>query len=580
VASVAEARGSGARVGGDGGAATDAVERDPARDPEITGLAKPLSAVTDRIGRLGRRRARLVVAFAAMALAWMVRFVQDDAFISFRYAHNLVVGRGLVFNPGDRVEGYTNFLWTLLMAVPERLGTDPVLFGQVVSIALLGATVLLTFRLADRVLDDDRSSMLTVLVLVGTASFLSYGTGGLETQLQATLITGVTVLALESLDATGRPDRWRLVVMSLLAGLALLTRLDSAVPVVFWVGAVLWGMRREGAPRRRLAVAACDLVVPAAVLVLPWMVWKIGYYGHVLPNTFVAKSGSLSALVVGVAYVAMFFVSYGLVLLIPTAVRDRSFLWRHVPLRLLVLFLCCWFVSVIRSGGDFMEFRFIVPVLPALAVVIAALVLTLTARRQMAFLAVFAVLSLLHLGNLPYPSILGTIPALRAQVASGPEDWSSIGRRLARDFPGGADRPGQVLIAIGPAGAVPYYSDLPTVDMLGLNDEWVARHGLERGNKPGHLRHAPVSYLRSRGVNLVIGLPKVVDSGQHRSYTFAEVQGLVGRSLEHRDQLPPGSVVVEIPITADRSLAVLYLTPHPDVQRHIERDGWRVVPVV
>jgi len=41
---------------------------------------------------------------------------QDDAFISFRYAQNLVDGNGLVFNPGERVEGYTNLSWTLLMA--------------------------------------------------------------------------------------------------------------------------------------------------------------------------------------------------------------------------------------------------------------------------------------------------------------------------------------------------------------------------------------------------------------------------------------------------------------------------------
>ena len=52
-------------------------------------------------------------------LAWLVSlswWLTDDAFISFRYARNLLEGHGLVFNPGERVEGYTNFLWVLELA--------------------------------------------------------------------------------------------------------------------------------------------------------------------------------------------------------------------------------------------------------------------------------------------------------------------------------------------------------------------------------------------------------------------------------------------------------------------------------
>ena len=66
---------------------------------------------------------------------------QDDAFISFRYAANLAEGHGLVFNPGERVEGYTNFLWTLIFAPVIALGLDPVpvsaSLGMIFSLALL-----------------------------------------------------------------------------------------------------------------------------------------------------------------------------------------------------------------------------------------------------------------------------------------------------------------------------------------------------------------------------------------------------------------------------------------------------------
>ena len=60
-----------------------------------------------------------VLGLAACAIVFTVTYqgnVVDDALISFRYAVNLVEGRGLVFNPGERVEGYTNFLWTIVLA--------------------------------------------------------------------------------------------------------------------------------------------------------------------------------------------------------------------------------------------------------------------------------------------------------------------------------------------------------------------------------------------------------------------------------------------------------------------------------
>ena len=69
----------------------------------------------------------IFVGFGVL-LAWINRFVQDDAYISFRYARNLADGFGLVWNIGERVEGYTNFLWTLLMVPAFWLGCDVVVW--------------------------------------------------------------------------------------------------------------------------------------------------------------------------------------------------------------------------------------------------------------------------------------------------------------------------------------------------------------------------------------------------------------------------------------------------------------------
>ena len=69
----------------------------------------------------------LVTAPWGGLLAWLSHvawFLCDDAFISFRYARNLLKGHGLVFNPGEYVEGYSNFLWTLELAHRRSGFTD------------------------------------------------------------------------------------------------------------------------------------------------------------------------------------------------------------------------------------------------------------------------------------------------------------------------------------------------------------------------------------------------------------------------------------------------------------------------
>ena len=78
-------------------------------------------------------------------LVWLASvswFLTDDAFISFRYVRNLLEGHGLVFNPGERVEGYSNFLWVLeLAAIWRVLGVAPEDAAPWLSVACTAGTV-------------------------------------------------------------------------------------------------------------------------------------------------------------------------------------------------------------------------------------------------------------------------------------------------------------------------------------------------------------------------------------------------------------------------------------------------------
>src|SRR5262245_63366246 len=96
-----------------------------------------------------KERLALVIALAALAAQVVaLDYVVDDAFISMRYARNLVDGHGLVYNlDGERVEGYTNLLWTLLLAAAMACRLDPVLVAKVLGLAAGAAVLVLTDRL-------------------------------------------------------------------------------------------------------------------------------------------------------------------------------------------------------------------------------------------------------------------------------------------------------------------------------------------------------------------------------------------------------------------------------------------------
>src|SRR5947209_17045602 len=120
-------------------------------------MEKPKSMVFSRPARIYERNFRLILLAAIAALlllAWWHRFIMDDAFISFRYADNLVRGWGLVWNEGERIEGYTNFLWTMLIAAALAAHLDAVASSMALGLAAFTASVYFTYRLAFLVLQS------------------------------------------------------------------------------------------------------------------------------------------------------------------------------------------------------------------------------------------------------------------------------------------------------------------------------------------------------------------------------------------------------------------------------------------
>jgi hypothetical protein len=239
-----------------------------------------------------------------------------------------------------------------------------------------------------------------------------------------------------------------------------------------------------------------------------------------------------------------------------------------------------WMAYVIKVGGDFMEFRFLVPMLPCLTMIIASAILQVSPRWLIRAALALAIIAGSVNHALTYDMLRHedgrpeSRQSLRAHLVDRQLDWVGIGLALARDLPGS-----DVRIAVTAAGAIPFYSRLPAVDMLGLNDRWVARHGEVGLRVPGHQRLAPLSYLIDRNVHLVLGHPQLVKAAERRdSYPQSFLSWI---RLTDRGTVPLVTPlrVVEMPVDREYVAPVVYLTPHPDVDQLIASGKWRAVPI-
>lgn len=443
--------------------------------------------------------AAVVLAFVFGALQRL--FLCDDAFISFRYARHLVDGHGLVWNPGERVEGYTNFLWVLVLAAGMGLGARPELLAPALGIVCGAAVVALVARLGAR--DHGWRDPLVWLAPACLAlhdAFLSWSTGGLETQLFSLLVfAGFSAGLGERRRDERRP--WRAPVCF---ALATLTRPDGLLFAA--VGGSAWlvdcARRRRG--WRPAAVWAAVYALPVGVHAL----WRRGYYGDWLPNTFYAKVAGLRW-EDGLHYLAFFASSYQLPLLgllaVAAVLARRGF--REGTFAAVVAVDLLYVAAI---GGDFLGFRFLVPILPYLYWLMADGVRVIQeqagrwrprwapAAAALAAVALLVGTAVSPISWLEPPGFLESVDYARQYSIRR----SDQGRYLAGLVERGV-LPADLRIATGGVGALPYYTGWYVIDHHGLTDRTVARSPVT-GSLLGHQHRVTADYLKRRRVAAVL----------------------------------------------------------------------------
>lgn len=283
----------------------------------------------------------LLIGIVVLRNAW----VCDDAYISFRTVDNLVNGFGLTWNTDERVQGFTNPLWVLLMSLAYAFTGDVYYTSIFVSLAI---TILAIVLVAFRVSRSTAGAILGITIILFSKAFIDYSTSGLENPLSHLLLAAFvyTYFARE-------PNVKTLFYLSLLASLGTLNRMDTLLlylPALIYVAVKVRSLK--------------GLLVGLAGFTpfILWELFSIAYYGFPLPNTYYAK------LHTGIP--ASELISQGLIYFVDTLYLDPLTLivalagivvvvvpknWRSLPI---ALGIALYLLYVVRIGGDFMSGRF------------------------------------------------------------------------------------------------------------------------------------------------------------------------------------------------------------------------------
>ena len=501
---------------------------------------------------------------------WTYWFLCDDAYIAFRYVSNSVLGHGYVWNapPFRPVEGYSSFLWVVMLDVVWRLfGVEPPASSNPMLLLFAIGSLAVTTRMVWELrlsphLARARLPLLALVLfsVVSNRTFLAWSSSGLETAMF------VFWLLLWVFVAVFRPmTRGWLTVLVALAAILELARPDG---MLFLLATGCSGLLFLNARRRAGTLVAADLL-PTLPLVVTFghLLWRFNLYGAWVTNTAYAKHTAPWPSM-GINYVAGFALEYaywvwglllllGLVRIVGQRATARTFLasvdeaWLYQAIGVTAI-VGHWAYYTLRIGGDHFEFRVYTQLVPLIAVSMPWLLdkLGWSARRSLTAFALMTALGLpipwvhwYHTHDItvrfdkgmPRYKIAKHFPSF---IAWYPRAWDALQDVTIRHWVGMRQQTHRMFLmqyqwkeypsreqglAYGPEGlpvmltsAVGYpgwvLPHVAMIDMLGLNDAVIARNPIQPLNKQGkpksrrmaHERVAPKGYAACFQANVTV----------------------------------------------------------------------------
>jgi arabinofuranosyltransferase len=433
----------------------------------------------------------------------------DDGMISMRYADNLASGRGLVWNPGERVEGFSSPLWVFLLAgfialLGRNLAVPAVqVLGLLLVLSDLALVVLISGRLLAGHRGRDLGAFAATLLTVTFYPLFYWSIMGMETGLLVPVLLGVILLTVKP-TVTPR-DRQ---VVALLLSLACLLRPESLLFVVVhyaFRGVRRW--RQGGLWRPALAVEATLLVLPIAA----YQIFRVAYYRQWIANTHRLKLQGLGLsrqlengwrfsepFLLWAAWLALLLAVYLIVrswrrprALAEATPGDRRIAGHLLEFLALFVVYACYQIAV---GGDAwpLYVRFPVPATVLLIVGIAVAGVLAFERLPRANVCSAGALGITFVLILRWTlalfrSDLSTLTPFYSKYAAADINVALTIKRVTDE---------SATVASLAAGVIPYYSQRRAIDLFGRCDPVIANLPAQdaaprqpQSGRPGHNKY-------------------------------------------------------------------------------------------
>lgn len=462
----------------------------------------------------------------------------EDIYISLRYVKNFVEGNGLVFNTFDKVEGYSDFLWVMLIAgIHKILNSDIPLTARYLSFIFSVIALLYTYFLAFKLTQNKLISYLVTFLVSINGSFACYGLAGLENPLYALFILIIINYTVE--------QKWWQV--GLLISLMTMTRPEG---FVIYFPIALYVFLQERVLFEKMKI--CFLIgIIAAIPVLPWTIWRVLYYGYFIPNTIAAKEGMdlFFQLKTGTIYTVYFLLIVSESLLVLFLLPVISFLYTQQKFKSIFrdkLLILAVSIAIIFSafytyaGGDWMPgWRFYASLIPLFSIILAVIwndYIFKTDSQPTLLKSIWITIIFTFCGYVQVKNSFknyNLIPKVRVW-SNQVEGLKFLGKWFHNTLPK------NTLLATFPNGAFSYYNELPTIDYGGLTDNNVGRFGEKRKTGvPGHITHNEkyvlskkpdiISIMDGQGFVSGIHIQKDFEGYEPVTFTFTNYDNPLGK---------------------------------------------------
>jgi len=432
----------------------------------------------------------------------------DDAMISMRYAWNFSHGVGLVWNAGERVQGYTNLLMTLIMSLATLVfdKSSAALAIQILGIGFMLGIAYANMKIAELVLinsdQEQRATLIRILVFLFALLYypLTYWSlQGMETGLLTVLLVFAVLCAIRYARSQKLNDLYQ---SALYLGLAFLTRNDSLIFAVLLGAYILWETYRQK-PGGRILLLLFSALVLYFIFVAGQFIFQYLYYGEFLPNTYTLKLTGMSLadrLTNGFGFILPFLIQVGLLLVLGGI--DIYFHFRKEKLLLFLLILSAIAYQIYVGGDPWNYWRMMSPTMPLLGILFIGAIVEMTGTQSAMKSSRLKFLRSLN----SQVCIIGLLGVLVANAYFLPEALF-----VDRPFYVSANEHNvNIAIALRQittpnatagifwAGAIPYFAERKGIDFLGKSDRYIAHLPPDRSlnlnvsglkSPPGHNKY-------------------------------------------------------------------------------------------